>query len=157
MIDLFPRNTMLTSLFEWTDSSLRIKDETRTLLSERTLQPRSRDCVSSRRFAIMHELSRGNVHSTRAAFEKAVSSDACRNSAVLWTAYARFCSSQRELKREAKDVYYRALRHCPWHKGVMMGAFGRESGLDVGERKSVLNTMAAKGLRIHAEAEEMMG
>lgn len=155
-IDAFPQNTVLLSLFEWSDSSLRVIDETRSLLYEKVLSP-SRDCTSSRIFAIRHELARGNTNSTKAAFEHAVSSNVGRGSVSLWVSYIRFSASQRELRGKAKDVFYRALSHCPWSKEVMMEAFrtlGHEMGSD--ELRAVHDTMASKGLRIHVDLDQFL-
>lgn len=153
-IDMYPRSTIFLSLFEWADSSLRVVDETRDLLREKVLV-KEHDCVSSRVFSIHHELARGNANTTQAAFEHALASDACKNSVVLWISYIRFCRSQKQLRKKAKDVFYRALRHCPWSKAVMMEAFVtliNDMGSD--ELKSVYNTMTSKGLRVHIDMED---
>lgn len=155
-IDAFPRNTIFLSLFEWSDSSLRVVDETRSLLFDKALSP-SQDSVSSRVFAIRHELARGNTNSTKAAFEHALSSDACKASVLLWISYIRFSHSQKELRGKARDVFYRALRHCPWSKEVMMEAFvtlARDMGSE--ELRAVHETMASKGLRVHVDLEEFL-
>ncbi|EXA49263.1 hypothetical protein FOVG_02507 [Fusarium oxysporum f. sp. pisi HDV247] len=152
----FPRNTIFLSLFEWADSSLRVIDETRTLLHETALTP-AQDCLSSRIFAIHHEIERGNVNTTKAAFEHAVSSDTCKFNTFLWIHFIRFCSSHRELRPKAKDILFRALRHCPWSKDAMMEAFltlNRE--MDSSELKGIFETMTSKGLRIHVDLEEFL-
>ncbi|KAF4457456.1 hypothetical protein F53441_506 [Fusarium austroafricanum] len=152
----FPRNTIFLSLFEWADSSLRVIDETRTLLHETVLAP-AQDCMSSRVFAIHHEIERGNVNTTKAAFEHALSSDACKFNTSLWVNFIRFCSSQRELRPKTKDVLFRALRHCPWSKDVMMEAFlTLNRDMDSSELKSIYETMTSKGLRVHVDLEEFL-
>ncbi|KAG5798933.1 hypothetical protein H9Q69_002067 [Fusarium xylarioides] len=152
----FPRNTIFLSLFEWADSSLRVIDETRALLHETVLTP-AHDCLSSRIFAVHHEIERGNVNTTKAAFEHAVSSDTCKFNTSLWIHFIRFCSSHRELRPKAKDILFRALMHCPWSKDVMMEAFltlNRE--MDSSELKGIFETMTSKGLRIHVDLEEFL-
>ncbi|KAF5627360.1 uncharacterized protein FTJAE_9237 [Fusarium tjaetaba] len=152
----FPRNTIFLSLFEWADSSLRVIDETRTLLHETVLTP-AQDCLSSRIFAIHHEIERGNVNTTKAAFEHAVSSDNCKFNTSLWIHFIKFCSSHRELRPKAKDILFRALRHCPWSKDVMMEAFltlNRE--MDSSDLKGIFETMTSKGLRIHVDLDEFL-
>ncbi|KAF4979484.1 hypothetical protein FZEAL_4343 [Fusarium zealandicum] len=152
----FPRNTIFLSLFEWADSSLRVIDETRTLLHESVLTL-AQDCLSSRLFAIHHEVERGNVNTTKAAFEHAVASDACKSNVALWVNFIRFCSAQKELRPKAKDVLFRALRHCPWSKDVMMEAFlTLNRDMESSELKSVFETMTAKGLRIHVDLDEFL-
>ncbi|KAJ3528047.1 hypothetical protein NM208_g10398 [Fusarium decemcellulare] len=152
----FPRNTMFLSLFEWADSSLRVIDETRTLLHETVFTP-AEDCLSSRMFAIHHEMQRGNVNTTKAAFEHAVKSDTCKFNVSLWINFIRFCSSQRELRPKAKDILFRALRHCPWSKDVMMEAFlTLNRDMESVELKGVFETMASKGLRVHVDLDEFL-
>ncbi|PFH58461.1 hypothetical protein XA68_13667 [Ophiocordyceps unilateralis] len=153
-IEKFPRNMIFLSLFAWADTGAWVKDETRQLLSDKVLSE-AHDTVSSRLFAISHELSRGNAHSTRAAFEHGVSSEACRSSVVLWLWYVRFCQSQKQLRPKARDVLYRALDCCPWSKEVMMEAFSTTPGLSLerGELRSVYEGMASKGLRIHVDLD----
>lgn len=155
-MDIFPRNTIFQTLLEWSDSSLRVVDETRTLLHDKVLVPQV-DCVSSRLFAIEHELRRGNVHTTRAAYEQAVASDASRSSVQVWRGYIRFCHAHGELRAKAKEVFYRALRNCPWSKEVMMEAFGTlANDMTAAELRSVYDTMSSKGMRIHTELEDFL-
>lgn len=147
---------MFLSLLEWADSSIRVIDETRQLMYDRILI-KGRDCITSRLFSIQHELVRGNMNTTRAAYEHALSSDVCKFNVGLWVSYVRFCHQQssKELRSKAKEVLYRALRHCPWSKAIMMEAFGtviRDMQSD--ELRSVYETMASKGLRVHVDLEE---
>ncbi|KAI9166653.1 Nuclear exosome regulator NRDE2 [Paramyrothecium foliicola] len=155
-LDAFPKNQVFLSLYEWSDSSIRVVDETRKILAEKVLNT-DHDNVRSRIMAIKHELARGNVHSTKAAFERAVSSEACKSNPSLWVAYIRFCCSHDRLRRGTKDLFYRALRYCPWSKEVMMEAFVmlvRE--LSSEELKSVYNMITSKGLRVHVDMDEFM-
>lgn len=155
-IGYFPQNTILLSLLEWSDSSLRVVDETRALLYDKIIVPPN-DCVSSRIFAIQHELNCGNTNTTKAAFEHAVTSDACKSSVQVWISYIRFCQSHKELRPKAKEIFYRALRHCPWSKDIMMEAFGTLiRDMESEELRSVYNTMTSKGIRIHVDMEEFM-
>jgi hypothetical protein len=108
-------------------------------------------------FAIHHEIERGNVNTTKAAFEHTVSSDACKFNTTLWVNFVRFCSIQRELRPKAKDILFRALRHCPWSKDVMMEAFlTLNRDMDSSELKGIFDTMASKGLRVHVDLEEFL-
>ncbi|KAL6866900.1 NRDE-2, necessary for RNA interference domain-containing protein [Trichoderma novae-zelandiae] len=152
----FPRNSIFLALFEWSDASLRVIDETRDLLYDQVLV-KEHDCVSSRVFAIQHELTRGNIHTTKNAFEHALASDACRNAPALWIYYIRFCYAQKQFRRKAKDVFYRALRHCPGSKEVMMEAFGTLiRDMESEELRAVYNTMTSKGMRVHVDLEEFL-
>ena len=155
-LKIFPRNTIFLSLYGWADSSLRVADETRAMLNDKILQP-SFDCLSSRVFATEHELSRGGIHSTRAAFEGAITSDASRSSPGIWISYLEFCASQRELKSKAKGVLYRGLRQCPGSKVLMMKAFTVLSQeMESSELRSIFNTMTSKDLRVHVDLEEFL-
>jgi hypothetical protein len=153
----FPSNCIFLLLYEWSDSSIRVIDETRQMLAERVLGA-DHDNVTSRFLAIKHELGRGNMHSAKAAYERAVTSDACKFSPALWASYVRFCGSHAELRRGTKDVFFRALRHCPWSKEVMMEAFGRATVglLGTEDLMSVYGTMTSKGLRVHEDMEEYL-
>ncbi|KAJ4144769.1 hypothetical protein LMH87_003639 [Akanthomyces muscarius] len=158
----FPANAILLSVFEWSDAGMRIVDETRQLLRDTTLRRPAADCVGSRLFAIQHELGRGNAHTAKAAFEQAVRSDACRSSVALWVWYIRFAHAHRKQLRGggkgAVDVFYRALRHCPWAKTVFLEAFetlARDMAED--ELRSAYGMMTAKGLRVHVELDEAVG
>jgi hypothetical protein len=155
----FPRNTIFLSLLAWSDSKLRVVDETRRLLYD-TVLVSPQDCVSSRIFAIEHEMARGNANTTKAAFEHAVASDTCKGSAAVWTWYLRFCCAQEGSllqPKVTKDVFYRALRHCPWSKDVILVAFrslSREMGS--AELMGVYNTITSKGLRVHVGLDEFL-
>lgn len=117
----------------------------------------SHDCVSSRVFAIQYESHAGNVHSTQAAFEHALESEACKHHPGLWISYIRFCHERKELRPKAKSVFYRALQYCPWSKEVFMEAFATlVRDMDSSELKSVYNTLNEKGLRVHVEMEEFV-
>ncbi|KJZ72905.1 hypothetical protein HIM_07668 [Hirsutella minnesotensis 3608] len=157
-IERFPRNTVFLNLFAWADARIRVIDETRQMLYDKVLV-REHDSVSSRIFAIQHELDAGNVDSARTTFENAVRSDACKSSVMLWISYIRFCHSQKQAraKTKARDVFFRALAHCPWSKEVMMEAFVTLAGdLEADELRSVYRTMTSKGLRIHVDLDEIL-
>ncbi|KAK6069582.1 NRDE2-like protein [Seiridium cupressi] len=72
-VQLFPKNTIFLSLYAWQEERLGIEDRVRATL-DKTVLTRENDCLSSRIFAIRHEMAVGNAHSTRAAFERAIES-----------------------------------------------------------------------------------
>ncbi|KAK4060748.1 uncharacterized protein Triagg1_10651 [Trichoderma aggressivum f. europaeum] len=150
----FPQNSVFLSMFEWSDASLRVIDETRDLLYDQVLV-KQHDCISSRVFAIQHELTHGNANTAKTAFEQALASDSCQNSPALWIYYIRFC--QMQFRTKAKDVFYRALRHCPGSKEVMMEAFlTLIRDMESEELRAVYNTMTSKGMRVHVDMEEFV-
>lgn len=155
-VSAFPQNTIFLSLLEWFDSGLRVVDETRQLLRDQCLTP-SEDSLSGRVFAIRHEMERGNINSTKAAFEQAVNSDACRSSVLIWIWYIQFSYAHKSLRPKVKDLFYRALRNCPWSKEVMMQAFTTLVRImESDELRAVYDTMTSKGMRIHVEMDDFM-
>ncbi|KAI1448265.1 DUF1740-domain-containing protein [Annulohypoxylon stygium] len=155
-INFFPQNTIFLSLFAWRETRLSIDDKVRSIL-DKVVLVEPYDCVSSRVFAIRYELHAGNVHSTRAAFEHALESEACKNHPGLWISYIRFCHDNKVLRSKAKSVFYRAIQRCPWSKEVFMEAFVTlVRDMDSSELRSVYNTLCEKGLRVHVEMEEFV-
>ncbi|PNH38899.1 hypothetical protein VD0004_g7958 [Verticillium dahliae] len=155
-LGIFPRNTMFLSLFAWASSSFGIDDPVGDMLRSTALANQN-DCVSSRIFAINYELQRGNSHSTRAAFEQALKSPACRANSELWRCYIQFSHSRKELRAKAKDNFFRGLGQCPWSKDLAMEAFTTLANvMDEFELGSVFNTMQSKGLRLHVELDEFL-
>ncbi|KAJ0116522.1 hypothetical protein J7T55_007502 [Diaporthe amygdali] len=154
-LELFPSNTIFLNLFAWADTSLLLNDPVREALRSLVLRE-PHDRVSSRVFAILHELDAGTVHSARAAFEAALDSDSCRGSAGLWRSYVRFCQQNRkELKGKSVEVYYRAVNACPWSKELAMEAFTTlVKDMDSADLRGVFATMTAKGLRVHVDLED---
>lgn len=155
---LFPSNTVFLTLFSWTDTSILINDPVRQLLRTHVLT-KAHDCLTSRLFAIQHEMHTGSAHSVRAAFERALDSNACRGNVGLWLSYVRFCGGHaKELRGasvKAKDVFYRAISACPWSKELAMEAFTTlVRDMDSGELRAVFNTITDKGLRVHVDLEE---
>jgi hypothetical protein len=115
------------------------------------------DCVPSRVFALSYEMESGNTNSVLSAFERALDSDTCRPNPDLWRCFIRFCHSRRELRPKAKEVFYRAIRYCPWSKPLMMEAFTTlVKDMSSSDLRGLSDTMASKNLRIHIELDEYM-
>ncbi|KAL8359659.1 hypothetical protein RB598_008164 [Gaeumannomyces tritici] len=162
-VELFPRNTIFLSLFDWAEPSLRIDSPVRKLL-QKTALASPHDCVSTRIFAIRHEVRTGNAYTARAALEAALAGGGdggpCAGDARLWASYLRLVGSRAELRRKAKgkEVLYRAMAACPWSKEVLMEAFapGLVADLASAELRAVFDTMAGRGLRVHVDLEEFV-
>jgi hypothetical protein len=153
---LFPRNTIFLNLFEWADTTLRVKDEVHDLLPTVVLTDES-DCISSRIFAIRHELQNGNKHSIRAAFERAMKSEKCRSNVNLWIYYIKFCFSTRDFREKATEVFYRAVQHCSWSKELILEAFTTLiDNMRGSELRAVFSTIVSKELRVHLDLEEFL-
>ncbi|KAL8370280.1 hypothetical protein RB595_000590 [Gaeumannomyces hyphopodioides] len=160
-VELFPQNTIFLSLFDWAEPSLRIDSPVRKLL-QKTVLVGPHDCVSTRIFAIRHEVRVGNAYTARAALEAALASDGgggnkgpCAGDPRLWASYLRLVGSRAELRRKGKgkELLYRAMAACPWSKEVLMEAFAPSPVADLssGELQAVFDTMAGRGLRVHVD------
>ncbi|KAJ0354388.1 hypothetical protein COL154_001942 [Colletotrichum chrysophilum] len=155
-IDLFPRNTIFLTLFAWASTTFGIDDPVRDILRKVTLTD-ANDCIGSRMFAIRYELLKGNVHSTQAAFERALDTPACRSNPEFWRCYIKFSYARKQFRHKAKEVFFRGLRHCPWSKDLALEAYTTLINvMDEFELRSVFNTMTSKGLRIHVDLEEFV-
>jgi hypothetical protein len=129
-----------------------------------TILTSENDCLASRIFAIQHEIHYGTVHSVRSTFEKAVSSPTSRSSPGLWKLYLIWISqNEKQLSKNGKskgltkDIWYRALRACPWTKELYVLGFellGEDAGMDFRELRSTWRVMGEKELRVHVDLEE---
>ncbi|KAI8199524.1 Eukaryotic translation initiation factor 6 [Colletotrichum sp. SAR 10_65] len=155
-IDLFPRNTIFLTLFAWASTTFGIDDPVRDILRKVTLTD-ANNCIGSRMFAIRYELLKGNVHSTQAAFERALDTPVCRSNPEFWRCYIKFSYARKQFRHKAKEVFFRGLRHCPWSKDLALEAYTTLINvMDEFELRSVFNTMTSKGLRIHVDLEEFV-
>ncbi|KAI8164447.1 Eukaryotic translation initiation factor 6 [Colletotrichum sp. SAR 10_70] len=155
-IDLFPSNTIFLTLFAWASTTFGIDDPVRDILRKVTLTD-ANDCIGSRMFAIRYELLKGNVHSTQAAFERALDTPVCRSNPEFWRCYIKFSYARKQFRHKAKEVFFRGLRHCPWSKDLALEAYTTLINvMDEFELRSVFNTMTSKGLRIHVDLEEFV-
>ncbi|GFG21135.1 protein NRDE2 homolog [Aspergillus udagawae] len=148
--------------------------------------------ITSHLFSVYTELVRpvyagSTLHSVRAAFEKAIgdpahlphtgaltngassSTSTARSSLTLWKLYILFELSRHEINR-AKEVFYRAIRACPWSKELVMLAFThlradvfrdrykdspkKGEGMGFDELRRVYNVLVEKELRIHVDIED---
>lgn len=153
-INLFPQNTIFLSLYAFNESRLRVENRVRSILISTVLTPQH-DTLTSRIFAIHNEMQHGNIHSVRAAFENALSSPASRSSVRLWEEYILFCLKTPQFAPHIKDMWYRALRACPWAKELYILGFERiESLVEFSELKGTWRVMGEKELRVHVDLED---
>lgn len=185
-LGFFPDNTILLSLYAWKEARLSVDDRVRALLQAAVLTggAGAPDGPSSRVFAIRHELRAGNAHTARAAFEHALEeAPACRHHVGLWRAYVRFCCRRTSSRHDggadtqqprrgarasaaaaaaaanaAIDVFYHALRRCPWAKPLFLEAFAPPlvGDLDAAALRAVYATLADKGLRVHVDLDDFL-
>lgn len=152
-IHLFPHNTMFLSLLAWAEqSTLRVNDPVRSIVRESLSTfsgnefTRPEDIhtavhvpipISTYRFAIEYELLSGaglrqpgtaTIHSTKAAFEAAVSDPAaCKYSVDIWIGYIRFL----------RQVYLQAL-------SLSFSGFSAKTGArESGKKKTDAQTASA--------------
>ncbi|OKL61538.1 hypothetical protein UA08_03309 [Talaromyces atroroseus] len=171
---LFPHNTMFLSLFTWNESRFRIDERIRGVFltpaasasTGRSTDSNQNPVTSTSLLNILTELSRpvysgSTVHSSRAAFERAVSSSSSP-SPSLWKLYIYFELRRAKDATAAQRVFHRAIRACPWLKGIFMLAFNEnqdlwetnktKNELDAWwEQRKIYNVLVDKELRIHVE------
>jgi hypothetical protein len=154
-LSLFPRNTLFLSLYASNESRLRIDNRVRAILISTILLPQN-DALTSRLFAIYYEINHGTVYSVRSAFENALSSPLSKSSAGLWKFYMLYCLQTPQFQPRVKEVWYRALRACPWSKELYILGFEKLQGLvEFGELKETWKVMGEKELRVHVDLEEI--
>lgn len=118
-LGIFPQNTAFLSLYSWNESRTKIENRLRTIVRDRVLQE-GKETVTGWLFSIWAEMRAAehyNVHAVRSLFERGVECDRTRSSVQLWMAFVEFELQQNDSVR-AKDVLYRAIRYCPWSKGL---------------------------------------
>ena len=84
-----------------------------------------------------------------------MASQAGKSSAWLWKQYFLWEQGQGEGGR-AKGVFGRAVRACPWVKGIYMLAFEwLRGGMRVEELRGVYEGMGEKELRVHVSLDDV--
>ncbi|KAL8715541.1 MAG: hypothetical protein Q9220_000877 [cf. Caloplaca sp. 1 TL-2023] len=174
-IAAFPHNTIFLSLYAWNESRFRVDDRLRGIMRDVVLAAAhgrhgkegeygsSPDHVTSHIFAVYTDLQRGllggsNHDAVRGSFERALSNNndgegGAAHSASLWKIYFLFERANGDAKR-SRDVYYRAMRACPWAKEIYMLAFshlGEE--MSEMELRGIYEIMVEKELRMHVPLE----
>ena len=161
----FPQNTMFLSLYAWIEARFRIDDRVRSIITNFVLNSNSgrkgqdqEESVISHFFAVHMEINRSitlgsNSNTIRGTFERAIRSSCGGLSAGLWKLYFLFELSRDEPEK-AKNVFYRALRACPWVKELYMSAFEHlRTVMAETELRGVYELMVEKELRIHVGLE----
>ena len=172
-ITLFPHNTIFLSLYAWNEARFRLDDRVRSLIrnvlsSENTLSNPSnpgerQDNVILHFFAIHTELNRstisgGNASTVRSTFERAVADRSGAHCPGIWKWYFLYEYNKRDLAA-AKNVFWRAIKACPWVKEVYMLAFvhlSGEGGFSGDELRSIYELMTEKELRIHVKLDDIL-
>nr|CDP32565.1 Putative protein of unknown function [Podospora anserina S mat+] len=152
-LELFPSNTIFLELLSWAQPPLLVKDPVRELLQTIALQP-GHDSLSTRRFAIMHEVHNGSAHSVKKAFESAITGSG-KGNGEIWRGFVRFCAG----RKEGKGVFYRGVEGCCLDKGLYLAAFeeGMVTDMTGEELRGVVGTLVGKGGRVGVELEEFRG
>lgn len=66
-------------------------------------------------------------------------------------------SKNGKTKGLTKDIWYRALRACPWAKDLYVIGFeilGEDASIEFGELRSTWRVMGEKELRVHVDLED---
>jgi hypothetical protein len=74
----------------------------------------------------------------------------------LWRWYILFCLETPKFRDMAKEVWYRALKACPWSKQLYLTGFENlgVGEMEFGELRSTWRVMGEKELRVHVDLEE---
>ncbi|KAK6524879.1 hypothetical protein TWF281_011780 [Arthrobotrys megalospora] len=160
-INKFPDNTSFLSLFVWNESRSKIEYRIRTMLVPNTGSGEGTPSVVRWVFSVWAEMQMSaggnvNVSAIRNLFEKAVESERTKSSIQIWILYLQFELRQSQPGR-AKDVFFRAIRACPWSKDIILSGFRLlRSVFDFGEMRKVYGVMQEKELRVHVDIEELL-
>ncbi|KAK8182375.1 NRDE-2, necessary for RNA interference-domain-containing protein [Phyllosticta citribraziliensis] len=174
-VALFPNNTGFLSLFASHEARFRIDDRLRAILQDVVLSQKGTynddaaagPSVIAWHFSIHSEIARSRAaaavgtgssssHAVRAAFEKALASDAAgSNSAALWSSYVVYLARQLGDARAAKAAFFRGLLHLPFAKHFVLLAFEvlGESVLGFRDARSLYNTLHEKELRVRVDID----
>ena len=154
-LGLFPQNLIFLSLYAFNESRLRIENRVRSIFVSKILAPNN-DTLTSRLFAIRYEVSHGTIYSVRSTFENALSSPSAKSSPGLWKAYILFCLQTPQFQPRAREIWFRALRACPWAKELYVLGFEKLHGLvDFKEFQETWKIMGEKELRVHVDLEDV--
>ena len=97
-----------------------------------------------------------NVHSARAAFERALASRSQASAPAVWRLYLQF-SLRRLPAAHTKALVYRAMRACPWAKALFLFPFRHLRGeMSDQELRAVYATLGEKELRLHVDLSEVL-
>ncbi|KAF2143434.1 uncharacterized protein K452DRAFT_214249, partial [Aplosporella prunicola CBS 121167] len=160
-IALFPSNTIFLSVYAANEARFRIDDRVRAIMHDVVLKQDAHSIVTWA-FSIHTEAQRGahlggTTHAVRAAFERAVESDAGRRCAALWRSYVAYLAARPESAVAAKAVFFRGLLHLPFKKEYLMLAFERlREELGPSDCRRVYNTLQEKELRVRVELDTML-
>ncbi|XP_054712994.1 nuclear exosome regulator NRDE2-like [Uloborus diversus] len=86
----------------------------------------------------------------RTLYEKALNSQMCASTPILWRSYIKYEIQNGDVQR-AKGIFYRAMQNCGWCKDLLMD--GIEYFPD--DLKQILDFIAEKQIRIHTPLEEV--
>lgn len=154
-IEIFPQNLIFLSLYAFNEARLRIENRVRNLFISTILTPEN-DTLASRLFVIRHESQHGTIHSVRSAFENALASASSKSSAGLWKLYIIFCVQTPQFRYLAKDVWFRALKACPWAKELyILGFENLHDLIKFDQLKETWRVMGEKELRVHVDLEDV--
>ncbi|KAL8656884.1 MAG: hypothetical protein Q9226_002478 [Calogaya cf. arnoldii] len=168
-IAAFPHNTIFLSLYAWNESRFRVDDRVRGIMrdvvfsnhqnndnTDKNDSKDESDHITTHFFAIHTDIQRGpiqgsNLSAVRGTFERALSNSSAAHSAGLWKWYFLYEVENGDVKmKRAREVYYRAIRACPWAKAIYMLAFEYLSEvMEEGELRGIYETMVERELRIH--------
>ncbi|EEA25254.1 hypothetical protein TMatcc_006523 [Talaromyces marneffei ATCC 18224] len=178
---LFPHNTLLLSLFTWNEFRFRVDERIRSVFHSHPTSSSTEVPITTSLLTILIEVTRpvytgATIHSARAAFERALQPSSPSGNATpspsLWKLYIIFELHRTKDISAAQNVFYRAMRACPWSKDILMLAFPtlspthKERGAELfvdsdgeedwWELRRIYNVLLDKELRVHVEIDDQM-
>ncbi|KAH0541960.1 hypothetical protein FGG08_003592 [Glutinoglossum americanum] len=151
-IKMFPQNTIFLSLFSWNETRSRIDDRVRSIMTDVVLKDQQNTIIGWI-FSIWTELRATpgagyNTNSTRAAFERAVSSESGKCNPSLWKFYLEFECQQGDINK-ANPSYLRLP-----YLGFAFLAFTQLRDIDFDELRNIYRALGEKELRVHIDLED---
>ncbi|KAI8057134.1 NRDE-2, necessary for RNA interference-domain-containing protein [Syncephalis plumigaleata] len=145
----FPHNTFLLSAYLTNETRFKIENRMRRSLDD-LLHRQSSHWL--RLFSIYAELryhpGQYNANRVRHLLDEAIEDNCGVSSVSLWTIYILFELQQNNLSR-AKQIYLRAIRACPWHKGMYLLAYSiLNQVFEEREQSEILELMMEKEIRL---------
>ncbi|KAJ4462029.1 putative protein NRDE2 [Paratrimastix pyriformis] len=145
----YPANPTFLAAFVYLETRSQVASRLRRYFDGRSRAPDSPQEILAALWGDMHRY--GARHRMRALIEQALSAG-CVDSPALWRAYVRF-EMRHGNERRAQQVFFRALRHCPWSKTLCLDGL-RLPVLSGEDKQTVLDLMQEKGLSVRRPYRE---
>ncbi|KAI9260144.1 NRDE-2, necessary for RNA interference-domain-containing protein [Sporodiniella umbellata] len=147
-IGLFPNNTLFIAFYSWNEAKAKVFNRVQIMFNQALNKNANVVLWLS---AIYHESHRGQPYSVdliRNFFERAIQDANTKSSILIWKTYIEFEVMQNN-KDQAKALFYRSLRDCPWSKELyLLGLEHFEKTMDEKELNELASLMIEKEIRL---------